>query len=265
MLVGGLRKLDKKSASWRYGVAVVLTIIVSITSLAAHSALGRAPFLLPAVAVLLSAFLGGLGPGLLATVACSAIAGAIFLAPPDASILRDWPYLTRYGLTVIGGGLASVLMGALRSAQARAEQTAEDNARLYLEASAARQEALAQSQQLQAVMTGIANGVTAQGPDGELLYANEAAARITGFTSVAEMLGTPRQHILDRFEMLHADGRRFPPDQLPGRLALEGHQPPANGGALSLQGKPRGALGGGHGAAFVRRQRSRTDGHQCHA
>lgn len=224
MMLGG--KMSKsRSTQWRYGVAAGLSICVAVLSVLGHGALGRAPFVLPAVAILLSAYLGGLGPGLLATVACSALAGVIFLAPPDASLLRDWPYLARFAITVVGGGLASVLMGALRTARTRAEQAAEDNARLYQEAALARQEALAQAQQLHAVLAGIVDGVTAQRSNGELLYANEAAARITGFESVDEMLATPRHEILGRFEMLDEDGQPFPADRLPGRLALQGQRP----------------------------------------
>src|SRR5205814_452450 len=99
------------------------------------------------------------------------------------------------------------------------------NERLYHDALAARQEALAQSQQLQAVLAGIVNGVTAQGPEGQLLYANEAAARITGFDSVEQMLSTPPAAILERFEILREDGQPFPVQELPGRLALLGQTP----------------------------------------
>ncbi|HLY64245.1 MAG TPA: DUF4118 domain-containing protein, partial [Chloroflexota bacterium] len=225
MAFHGLRNVDWQSARWRYGVAVALTVCVTVVSLPAHTALSRAPFLLPAVAILLTAYLGGLGPGLLATLACSVFAAIIFLAPPDSSILRDWPYLTRFAFTVVGGSLASLLMGALRSARARAEHAARDNARLYQEAVAARQDALAQSQQLQAVLAGIGNGVTAQGPTGELLYANQAAAKVMGFDSVEHLLATSRDDILHRFEILDQDGQPFPLERLPGRIALQGGAP----------------------------------------
>ena len=36
------------------------------------------------------------------------------------------------------------------------------------------------------------------------------------------MLSTPRERILDRFEVRREDGTRLPPEELPGRHALQG-------------------------------------------
>ncbi|MFN7131668.1 MAG: PAS domain-containing protein, partial [Myxococcales bacterium] len=41
---------------------------------------------------------------------------------------------------------------------------------------------------LDAVLRGLANGVTAQDSTGRLVYANDAAARICGFDTAAQML-----------------------------------------------------------------------------
>jgi len=76
--------------------------------------------------------------------------------------------------------------------------------------------------QLDVILRSIAEGVTAQRPDGTLVYANEAAAQLCGFSSAEEMLAAPRSQILSAFEIAHEDGRPFPAEQLPGRRALAG-------------------------------------------
>jgi PAS domain S-box-containing protein len=80
--------------------------------------------------------------------------------------------------------------------------------------------------QLAVIMRGITDGITIQNPLGALVYANDAAARLSGFATAAEMLATPPREIISRFEMLDAAGAPFPLAQLPGRLALQGQPGP---------------------------------------
>jgi PAS domain S-box-containing protein len=92
-----------------------------------------------------------------------------------------------------------------------------------LEAQQEREEARGQ---LEAILQGVADAVTAQGPDGKLLFANEAAVKTLGFSSTEELLNAPTATILDRYDILDEDGRPFPLDALPGRRALMGHDAP---------------------------------------
>ena len=80
--------------------------------------------------------------------------------------------------------------------------------------------------QLEAILRGVADAVTAQGPDGKLLFANEAAVRTLGFSSTEELLNAPTATILDRYDILDEDGRPFPLEALPGRRALLGQEAP---------------------------------------
>ena len=89
------------------------------------------------------------------------------------------------------------------------------------EAEKEREEARAQ---LEAILRGVADAVTAQAPDGRLLFANDAAAASLGFASPAELMSAPIATILGRFEILQEDGRPFPPEALPGRRALAGEE-----------------------------------------
>jgi PAS domain S-box-containing protein len=74
------------------------------------------------------------------------------------------------------------------------------------------------------ILDWVAVGVTVQAPDGELLYANEAGARLMGFESAEAVLETPVREFMQRFEVLTEDGSPFPLESLPGRIALTGEE-----------------------------------------
>jgi PAS domain S-box-containing protein len=76
--------------------------------------------------------------------------------------------------------------------------------------------------QLEAIFQGVAEGITVQGLDGEIVYANDAAARTLGFDSVEQLLATPVARIMDGFEIRDEDGEFLPIAELPGRRALRG-------------------------------------------
>jgi PAS domain S-box-containing protein len=78
---------------------------------------------------------------------------------------------------------------------------------------------------LRAILEGIADAVTAQGPDGSLVYANEAAVRLLGFTSAEALLNAPLAEIMARWELLTPAGEPLSPMSLPGRQALMGEDP----------------------------------------
>ena len=65
-------------------------------------------------------------------------------------------------------------------------------------------------------------GIIVQSAAGQIVYANESAARVIGFESAADFLAADRDEVLGRFEMLDEDGARSTPDDLPGRRALRG-------------------------------------------
>jgi len=94
-----------------------------------------------------------------------------------------------------------------------------ENARLHTEAKRSRDD-------LEAIVEGVADAVTAQAPDGRLVYANDAAVRLLGFASAAELLAASPLEFRDRFEMYAEDGSELPLEQLPGRRALAGERPP---------------------------------------
>jgi PAS domain S-box-containing protein len=85
------------------------------------------------------------------------------------------------------------------------------------------EEALERSRhQLDVILQGISEGVTAQSPSGSLIYANDAAARMSGFATAREMMEAGAGSALAGFELRDDQGRPLPADELPGRRALRG-------------------------------------------
>jgi PAS domain S-box-containing protein len=73
-----------------------------------------------------------------------------------------------------------------------------------------------------ALLNAIADGISAQDPNGKLIYVNDAGARMSGYPSAEAMLAAPLTEITTRFEMLDEQGNAFDFAQLPGRIALTG-------------------------------------------
>jgi PAS domain S-box-containing protein len=108
---------------------------------------------------------------------------------------------------------------------ARRAALALDNSRLFTERVRAEEELRRSRDELDFILAGVADGVTAQAPDGSLIYANDAAVATLGYATVEELLAAPVGEIMERFEIFDEDGRPFPVERLPGRLALAGQKP----------------------------------------
>jgi PAS domain S-box-containing protein len=108
----------------------------------------------------------------------------------------------------------------LRTAQELADRCALalDNARLYAASRRSRDE-------LEAILEGVADAVTAQTPDGRLVYANEAAVHLLGFRSADELLAATPDEIRARFDIRATDGTPMGAENLPGRRVLTGARP----------------------------------------
>ena len=74
--------------------------------------------------------------------------------------------------------------------------------------------------ELASILRNVGDGITAQGPDGRLVFANDAAARLCGLHSGEQMLQLSGAELLERFEILGEDRRPLPIEQLPNRRAL---------------------------------------------
>ena len=114
----------KHSPLLRYGIATLaIALVVLLKLLLDPLIIQQSPFLLMAGAVMVGAWFGGLGPGVLATVLGALAADYFFLAPVGAFTALGVGILP-FALFVLQGLLISVLVEALHSARQRAERRA---------------------------------------------------------------------------------------------------------------------------------------------
>ena len=92
--------------------------------------------------------------------------------------------------------------------------------------------------ELDSILRNVGDGITAQGPDGSLVYANDAAARLCGLESADEMLALSGAELLERFEIVGEDGEPLPLAELPNRRAFVEREP--REGVLGYRIRPRG-------------------------
>jgi PAS domain S-box-containing protein len=78
--------------------------------------------------------------------------------------------------------------------------------------------------QLENILECIADGVAAQDPTGRVIYANEAAAKMVGYPSGQQLTKATLHEVMRRYEILDAQGRPFPLENLPGCRALCGEE-----------------------------------------
>ena len=83
----------------------------------------------------------------------------------------------------------------------------------------------ASKDELEAIFRTVGDGITVQGPGGELVYANDAAARLCGLTSGEELLSLSATELLERFEFIGEDGSPLGVDNLPNRRAYVSRAP----------------------------------------
>jgi PAS domain S-box-containing protein len=122
-------------------------------------------------------------------------------------------------ITRIQGADPPMFTGTVRDISERRRSDQEREELLRLEQLARRNAAEARDQ-LEAILSGVADAVTAQASDGRLLFANQAALDLLGFESSEALLLAPIAEILGRFDILDEDGGPFPLERLPGRRAL---------------------------------------------
>ena len=79
---------------------------------------------------------------------------------------------------------------------------------------------------LEIITRSTADGITIQDPTGTLIYANDAAARMSGFDSGRSMEQASMEDIVERYALLDESGLPLPIGELPSRRALRGERSP---------------------------------------
>jgi PAS domain S-box-containing protein len=180
----------------RYGMAIISSGVTLIICLFLNQALsGSLPLTLFIIPVVVSAWFGGLGPGLLATL-LSGLASEYFLTEEYFSLFRldaaDWERLT---LFLITSGLVNWLILMMRAARQEVEARARDavQRQIELEAQIAeREQARAERERLiaeleterarlKAIVEHIPAGVIlAESPSGRIVMVNPQVEQILG-------------------------------------------------------------------------------------
>ena len=88
------------------------------------------------------------------------------------------------------------------------------------------EELRAAKEQLEIILTNIADGIVVQDATGKIVYANLAAAHMLGYDSVKAWLAAPPLAYLERFDFFDEQGNPFPLNNLPGRRAIQGEAHP---------------------------------------
>lgn len=83
-----------------------------------------------------------------------------------------------------------------------------------------------QKDQLEIIFQHVSDGIVVQGRNGEIIFANYAAAQAIGFKSVESLLNATQEEFLKAFRILDESGEIIKSDHLPGRRALRGENPP---------------------------------------
>jgi PAS domain S-box-containing protein len=78
---------------------------------------------------------------------------------------------------------------------------------------------------MEAIIANLGESVSAFAPDGTLLFANQAAAKLSGHASVEELIAAHVDELLDRWMILDEDGRELALSDLPFAAAMAGGEP----------------------------------------
>ena len=199
------RNQSARPLVWRYAVAIVASLFAILLSHFFNDFFAEIPSVLFFAAIVLSTWYGGFGPGILATVIGTAALLFLFLSPTYSFSVADARTLFQMIAFILTGLLTSYLSGA----RLRAE------------------EGLRQSRdQLAAVLQGVVDGITVQDASGSVIYANDAAARYSGYPTAATLMAATTDEARGKFDITDVDGQPIDIARFPGRRALCGELSP---------------------------------------
>jgi PAS domain S-box-containing protein len=101
---------------------------------------------------------------------------------------------------------------------ARRAALAIDNARLFSDLQRI-------DRRLEAILVNLAEAITVEDPDGQTVFANQAAARLLGLATAGELTSAQPGAIMPRFLVLDEHGRELGLEDMPGRRLLVGESP----------------------------------------
>jgi PAS domain S-box-containing protein len=199
------RNQSARPPLWRYGVAILAALIAVLISHFFHGLFAAMPSILYLAVIVISAWYGGFGPGALTTFTGAAAILYFFFAPTYSFSVMEVRAASQIGLFIAIGLLTSYLSGA----RLRAEEGLRES-----------------RDQLAAVLEGVADGITVQTSSGAVIYANDAAARYSGYPTAAALMAATSEETRAKFDIVDEAGEPIEVARLPGRRALLGEQAP---------------------------------------
>ncbi len=114
--------LRQRSRLLRYGAAVIAIILATLARELLSPVLGSAaPFSAYFVAIMFTAWYGGLGPSLLALISGALLAAYLFIEPRGSFLLHDPEHQVSLGLYVVVGVVVALLSESLHESRRRTE------------------------------------------------------------------------------------------------------------------------------------------------
>jgi PAS domain S-box-containing protein len=163
------------NAPLRYGAALALMVLAIGVRLALDPTLSaNVPFITLFVALAGAAWLGGIGPGLLALVVGAVASLFLFVAPRGSPWITDPTMVVSMALYLLTGGIIAWIASSQRLARRRADE-ATDRAESALDAERIERE------QLRTTLTSIGDAVIVTDSRGRVTLLNPVAENLTGW------------------------------------------------------------------------------------
>jgi PAS domain S-box-containing protein len=193
------------SKTAQYAFAVLVVILASLLRHFGDPILGeKVPFILFYPTVVLAAWFGGLGPGLLATVLSGFIAWYVFMPPTYSLALSDPSGLAQLIIFLLASTMISFLAESLHRMKGRAQ---EGERREHQ-----------QSEQFRVTLESIGDAVIATDVEGRVTYVNPVAENLLGY-SLAQAKSRPLGQV---FNIVNEFTRRVAENPVE-RVLREGH------------------------------------------
>jgi len=197
-----------RSLLLRYGVALVnVALAVVLRELLAPLWGEKMPFLLLYPAVMVSAWCGGLGPGLLTAALCTVAAAYFWLAPFRSLAIATLADQVGLALAALVMPVIAYLTAALRWAQEQLERRVEVRTAELAEANAVLQAQVAARTQAETryrIMTeSFSDALYMVDAEGRITFCTPALERLSGYRT-EELLGRPSL-LFARMEQLNGD------------------------------------------------------------
>src|SRR5437868_14309936 len=110
-----------RARAWlTYPLAILLSLLALVTKLQLGNLFEHSPFLLSLIAVSISAFMGGVGPGIVSALT-SGVLAAYYLVPPVHSFSVAWPqgWIGLGAFTLISATVILLINGVLHAHEIR--------------------------------------------------------------------------------------------------------------------------------------------------